>query len=177
MASPSPQASPVPVPVPIPSPSDSKSPSRRTSFGFLHRSKSKEPVRERKASGSNKVIKKQHEQAREEEFRRLQGANLSPRSVPQLPDLTPSPQLQSFGGEEPMSDNVGENRIRSMETSTRNVPIPPMPGKSQSPGHVDPYARTESMTHRGRYSYAASAVSSIDSPRRVRRRKDPTPYK
>ena len=37
----------------------------------------------------------------------------------------------------------------------------------------DPYARTESMTHRGRYSYASSAISTINSPRRVRRRKDP----
>jgi septin family protein len=32
------------------------------------------------------------------------------------------------------------------------------------------------MTHRGRFSYASSAVSSINSPRRVRRRKDPTPF-
>nr|AAL18019.2 Sep4a [Coccidioides posadasii]AAW68429.1 Sep4a [Coccidioides posadasii] len=32
------------------------------------------------------------------------------------------------------------------------------------------------MAHRGRYSYASSAVSTINSPRRVRRRKDPTPY-
>ncbi|CAI4210844.1 unnamed protein product [Parascedosporium putredinis] len=40
----------------------------------------------------------------------------------------------------------------------------------------DPYARTESMTHRGRYSYASSAISTINSPRRVRRRKDPTPF-
>ncbi|OAA42718.1 septin [Metarhizium rileyi] len=50
-------------------------------------------------------------------------------------------------------------------------PVPPVPN------HVfDPYARTESMTHRGRYSYASSAISSINSPRRVRRRKDPTPF-
>lgn len=33
------------------------------------------------------------------------------------------------------------------------------------------------MTHRGRYSYASSAISTINSPRRVRRRKDPTPFK
>ena len=54
-----------------------------------------------------------------------------------------------------------------------NIPIPPIPAN----GFVDPYARTESMTHRGRYSYASSAVSTINSPRRVRRRKDPTPFK
>ncbi|KAB8356619.1 hypothetical protein FH972_024197 [Carpinus fangiana] len=46
---------------------------------------------------------------------------------------------------------------------------------SQSPA-VDPYARTESMTNRGRYSYASSAISNVNSPRRVRRRKDPTPF-
>ena len=42
---------------------------------------------------------------------------------------------------------------------------------------ADPYGRTESMTHRGRYSYASSAASTVNSPRRVRRRKDPTSYK
>lgn len=59
------------------------------------------------------------------------------------------------------------------------VPIPPIPGQNgMGVGDwVDPYARTESMTHRGRYSYASSAVSTINSPRRVRRRKDPTPFK
>jgi septin family protein len=57
------------------------------------------------------------------------------------------------------------------------VPIPPVPTSGSRNGDwVDPYARTESMTHRGRYSYASSAVSTINSPRRVRRRKDPTPF-
>jgi len=41
----------------------------------------------------------------------------------------------------------------------------------------DPYANVGSMAHRGRYSYASSAVSTLNSPRRVRRRKDPTPFK
>jgi hypothetical protein len=166
MASPSPQSS------PIPSPSDSKSPSRRTSFGFLHRSKSKEPLQNRKSSGG-KISKRQHDQGREDELRRLQAANQGPRGIPKLPDFTPSPQLQTFGGE----NTIEKGPKKSMETVSRNVPMPPVPGKSQSPEAVDPYSRTESMTHRGRYSYAPSAVSSIDSPRRVRRRKDPTPYK
>ncbi|KXL45578.1 hypothetical protein M433DRAFT_50061, partial [Acidomyces richmondensis BFW] len=39
------------------------------------------------------------------------------------------------------------------------------------------FDRTESMTHRGRYSYASSTVNvNVNSPRRVRRRKDPTPF-
>lgn len=63
-----------------------------------------------------------------------------------------------------------------MESTNGAPPVPAMPaGYAEAP--VDPYARTESMTHRGRYSYASSAVSTLNSPRRVRRRKDPTPYK
>lgn len=40
--------------------------------------------------------------------------------------------------------------------------------------------RSESMTNRGRYSYASSTAQTqgnVNSPRRVRRRKDPTPFK
>lgn len=49
---------------------------------------------------------------------------------------------------------------------------------SSVPFTEDPYAKEGSMAHRGRYSYASSAVSStVPSPRRVRRRKDPTPFK
>ena len=44
------------------------------------------------------------------------------------------------------------------------------------PAEID---RSESMTNRGRYSYANStaSVNAVNSPRRVRRRKDPTPFK
>jgi hypothetical protein len=58
-------------------------------------------------------------------------------------------------------------------------PLQKMPAPPPVPNSPawDPYARTESMTHRGRYSYASSAISTINSPRRVRRRKDPTPFK
>lgn len=55
------------------------------------------------------------------------------------------------------------------------APSTASPPTSYAP--FDPYARTESMTHRGRYSYASSAMSTLNSPRRVRRRKDPTPFK
>ncbi|EME38672.1 hypothetical protein DOTSEDRAFT_92029 [Dothistroma septosporum NZE10] len=43
------------------------------------------------------------------------------------------------------------------------------------PAEVD---RMESMTNRGRYSYANStaSVNAVNSPRRLRRRKDPTPF-
>ncbi|KAJ5594324.1 uncharacterized protein N7459_000532 [Penicillium hispanicum] len=141
---------------------------RRTSLGFLRRSKSTEPLGERKSSGSRKKMTKT--QAMEEELRR-QRESYAPKHAPRLPDLSPTPQLETFGGEErdtlgvepalprPHSGLAASSSLASPVTET-----------------IDPYARTESMTHRGRYSYASSAVSTVNSPRRVRRRKDPTPY-
>lgn len=145
--------------------------SRRASLGFLRRSKSTEPLAERKASGG-KASKKMKEQMREEELRRQRES--IPQQPPRLPDLAPTPQLKTFGGEErPDSLTIPTDprgdRTNSLE---HGVPLPPLPM-----GPIDPFARSESMTHRGRYSYASSAVSTINSPRRLRRRKDPTPYK
>lgn len=130
--------------------------SRRTSLGFLRRSRSSEPVGERKLSGSKKKKAQM-----EEELRRQREA--MPKHAPRLPDLSPTPKIETFGGDE---------RPESADA---------FPGESTAPSMTSPlddiYARTESMTHRGRYSYASSAVSTINSPRRLRRRKDPTPYK
>lgn len=138
--------------------------SRRSSLGFLRRSKSTEPLSERKSS-NGKISRKMKEQMREEELRRQRES--IPKQAPRLPDLAPAPRMQTFGGEEQVA----------------NMPAPATESRASSahlsmpPPAIDPYARTESMTHRGRYSYASSAVSTINSPRRLRRRKDPTPYK
>ncbi|OAA75461.1 Ras like GTPase [Akanthomyces lecanii RCEF 1005] len=77
-------------------------------------------------------------------------------------------------------DSSFGSSITNARSYTSSVAPPPIPG-TQNPTAVqqpafDPYAATESMTHRGRYSYASSAISTINSPRRVRRRKDPTPF-
>lgn len=96
----------------------------------------------------------------EEEQRRQRES--MPKPVPRLPDLSPTPKIETFGGEE---------RPESADAVPSSI-SPPMTADA-----IDPFARTESMTHRGRYSYASSAVSSINNPRRLRRRKDPTPYK
>lgn len=156
--------------------------SRRTSLGFLRRAKSNEPLGDRKASGGRISKKAQKELAKEEELRRQREAAV-PRHAPKLPDFSPAPQLKTFGGENARPDSVAiiSNRVGHNEYP-QAISIPPVPGSSSSAAvrstdSVDPYARTESMTHRGRYSYASSAVSTINSPRRVRRRKDPTPYK
>ncbi|KAH7037491.1 uncharacterized protein B0I36DRAFT_66806 [Microdochium trichocladiopsis] len=115
----------------------------------------------------------------------------APQSPPRLPALYQPPDLQTFGGDSrpdslaimsgkadhsfhrfpPRPASRGSIDPRKSTSSAR--PAPPVP---PVPASFDPYARTESMTHRGRYSYASSAVSTINSPRRVRRRKDPTPF-
>ncbi|KAL9088293.1 MAG: hypothetical protein Q9165_006217 [Trypethelium subeluteriae] len=174
-------------------------PPRRTSFSFLRRSKSteREPAKVRKVS-SGKMSRKQKAREREEQLRREQEAAAIPRQPPRLPKHTPLPVINSFGGEGVRPDSVaiisnqaggGYNQQQQQQQNLAyrpnmygsspptKVPIPPVPTTpGQGQGYVDPYARTESMTHRSRYSYASSAVSNFNSPRRVRRRKDPTPF-
>ncbi|KAI1449154.1 hypothetical protein F5Y02DRAFT_251283 [Annulohypoxylon stygium] len=151
-------------------------PPRRSSFGML--------LRRSKSGDLGKGKKHQKEQHRE----------TVPKSPPRLPALyngaQPPPPLQSFGGDNrpdslaivsgtadhsfhhyPPRASIDPGRP-SMSSTFASPPVPPVPNGAW----VDPYARTESMTHRGRYSYASSAVSTINSPRRVRRRKDPTPF-
>lgn len=148
-------------------------PERRPSFGMLlRRSKSGDLVK-----GGKKA-----QALREAELERQRQANRVPPKLPEFANNTE--QLsKSFGVDlrPSSSSNYRQNRYDSgsgrpsMEPTygyTSNVPMPPIPN-----GGFDPYARNESMTHRGRYSYASSAVSTINSPRRVRRRKDPTPFK
>ncbi|KAH3341353.1 hypothetical protein KXW81_005180 [Aspergillus fumigatus] len=140
---------------------------RASSLGFLRRAKSTEPLTERKSSGSRS---KKRTQAQEEELRRQRES--MPQFPPRLPDLAPTPVIDAFGGDgqhdsvpTPSKETIASHHnlaIRSNMTTSAEV--------------VDPYARTESMTHRGRYSYASSAVSTVNNPRRMRRRKDPTPY-
>ncbi|KAI0423000.1 septin [Xylaria grammica] len=152
-----------------------QSPPRRSSFGnLLRRSKSGDLRSGRKASQG------QHKES-------------VPNSPPRLPALyngsQPQP-LETFGGDtrpdsvaivsgkadhsfhhHPPRASIDPGRP-SMSSSIARPPVPPVPNGAL----VDPYARTESMTNRGRYSYASSAISTVNSPRRVRRRKDPTPF-
>jgi|TARA_R110002003_G_scaffold196_5_gene15313 hypothetical protein len=144
------------------------------------------------------MSKKQKALAQEEALRRQREAAMLPKQPPRLPSHSALPQIESFGGEAYRPDSVaivsnkvgnyggnyGHNFSRPSVDQHRMAPqshLPvaqqPMPSSSPSYMDVDPYARTESMTHRGRYSYASSHVSTVNSPRRVRRRKDPTPFK
>ncbi len=147
---------------------------RRSSLGMLlRRSKSTD-------------LKKKQQAAKEQELQRQRDASVS-KSPPRLPVLyngAPSPQLGIAGAEiRPDSLAIVSGRADynshstprpSMEPSRSVISVPPPPIPN---GGFDPYANTGSMAHRGRYSYASSAISTINSPRRVRRRKDPTPFK
>jgi hypothetical protein len=166
---------PVPNNENLKSPGGTKQEARRSSFGILLR-------RTKSGEFGSKGSKKHQAHLREmEEQRRLrEAANQPAPSLPVLYNGAAPPELQTFGGENAPSPSRHAGRT-SMDPSMRsgNIPIPPIPShfNKKNDGAVDPYARTESMTHRGRYSYASSAVSTINSPRRVRRRKDPTPFK
>ena len=171
---------------------------RRPSFSFLRRSKSTErTVPQRNISGG-KLTKKQRSHMREQEMLKEQ----IPQRPPRIPDLPPPPPaLQSFGGEELRPNSLAGSSLRvanysrhprTISTVSRasfsqpspgmysNVPVPPIPGgyPAELNGEpVDPLARAESMTNRGRYSYASSTISTVNHPRKMRRRKDPTPFK
>lgn len=144
-------------------------PQRRSSLGMLlRRSKSSD-------------LKKQ-QAARELELQRQRDAvSRSPPRLPVLYNGAPAPQLGLGSEARPDSLAIVSGKTDQMYTprpsmeparSVISVPPPPIPN-----GGFDPYAGAGSMAHRGRYSYASSAISTINSPRRVRRRKDPTPFK
>ena len=138
---------------------------RTTSFGsFIKRSKSNDLLSEK--SSSHRLRKKSLEGERRPSIK---------DTPPALPSFSPAPVIETFGGE----DYVPRPSMSSTTPNGQygNPPVPPIPAGLQD-NSVDNHARTESMTHRSRYSYAHSATSSaVNSPRRVRRRKDPTPYK
>ena len=167
---------------------------RKGSFSFLRRSKS----RERSTSGSitpgRKLSKKDRSKARQQDMMQAQ----MPSPPPRIPIIPHPPDLQGFGGEDTrpdiMSDRAGgsfKHRLAqksSQETLGSDMyrgmpvppvpPIPPIPGTTTAPkSYIDAFPRTESLVHRGRYSYASSAISTVNSPRKIRRRKDPTPFK
>jgi len=171
---------------------------RKASFSFLRRSKS----RERSVSGSStsqrKLSKKDRFRMREQEMMQEQIPSRPP-TIPIVPHL---PDLQAFGGEDERSESLAimsnrangsfQHRLAQKASQEamgsemyRGMPIPPVPPIPSIPGmipinrspYIDAFPLSESMTHRGRYSYASSAISTINSPRKIRRRKDPTPFK
>ncbi|KAL7822809.1 Septin domain-containing protein [Trichoderma gracile] len=141
---------------------------RRSSFGML--------LKRTKSGDLGKGNRKAHAEADRQH-------PPTSRAAPKLPEFfSGSEQLsKSFAPElqanpvAPSSHSARDSSSRSSAEPARavpnNIPVPPIPANA-----FDPYARSESMTNRGRYSYASSAMSTINNPRRIRRRKDPTPF-
>lgn len=143
-----------------------EAPARRPSFGGLLK---------RTLSGAN--LRKQAQEARDAELER-QKSMMPPR----LPALDADKLTKSFSTTLQLDNpqyHYNDNYQMSSAHADLNRSLTSHSVFSQvrQPPAFDPFARSESMTHRGRYSYASSAVSTLNSPRRVRRRKDPTPFK
>jgi len=163
---------------------------RRSSFSFLRKRSSESKVTTSRAPS---MSRKQKALAQEEALRKQREAAMLPREPPRLPSHSPLPQIASFGGEHrPDSVAIVSNKVGNYSTNfsrpsveqhrmaapTSNLAVmPPVPGSSPSFIDTDPYARTESMTNRGRFSYASSQISAVNSPRRVRKKKQPSPFK
>lgn len=165
--------------------------SRGRSFSFLRRTSSKDGfVPTRSTSLGRKLVRRRtsRDQARP--------VDPNPPRIPSmiLSDLpsTPSQNDTPYNGyTQPRPLNYSRTSPaavysrRNMDSySGRSVPVPPIPESAppttayKNDQGYDPHARTESMTNRGRFSYASSiAAHHSDSPRRLRRRKDPTPFK
>lgn len=156
---------------------------RRGSFSFLRRTKSGTPLPVAKSLPSSRLNKKQRGESKEDEMSKASVPNIAPR----IPDIPRPAQLQTFGGEnaKPVPAPSGSARIEISPAKNTGyhtygtVPIPQVPGfvHDLRGEYADASGRTDSMTHRGRFSYASSAISTINNPRRMRRRKDPTPFK
>ena len=149
---------------------------RRSSFSFLRRGKSVERLNSKRSVSGGKLQKKLSKVETPE-------PPTVPDQAPKIPNLTAQPQLSAFGGDGP--GHSATNPSYNFHSQTHAMPLGSSPYTDAMPhipigsvkANADPYTRTGSITNRGRYSYASSAVSTLNSPRRVRRRKDPTPFK
>lgn len=174
--------------------------SRRGSFSFLRRSKSKsdEPPATTEPVPSGRRLTRRRKSLKEEP----QPPIVAP-APPQLPTIIPpssygnrdftgsvapsttttaaTAQSQSPNGAyfppSSFAARYDPHAFHSRHRMGDNQSISTQSQRPSSPPSFDPYARTESMTNRGRYSYASSMTSNVNSPRRLRRRKDPTPFK
>jgi len=127
-----------------------------------------------------------HEDPRDSVAFFSQGAYTSPRSPPNVPSQAPysgppMPQAANFSRPGNISmpsykDNSSSPAYALRGASTSASPPPPI---SNGVHHDSIGERSSSMTNRGRYSSTSTTQNPghVNSPRRVRRRKDPAPFK
>ncbi|PSK34778.1 hypothetical protein B9Z65_1361 [Elsinoe australis] len=184
-------------------PEEGTSRQRRGSFGFLSRTKSRShEVPVVTTSDGHTMLRKQKLRDQEERLRQSREAREA-RPPPVLPSPSPLPVINTFGGEDSRPDSVaiisnkasnfsrpGPYPANTMSPST-SMPIlnkSPMQQQRTSPSmsdlsqdgragsYGDPRSRMDSMNGK-HYSVASTAATgNYQSPRRMRRRKDPTPF-
>ena len=171
---------------------------RKSSFSFLRRGKSRERASSTGSVPQRKLSKQERSRARQQEMMHEQ----IPSRPPKIPIVPRQPELPAFGGEDTRLDSAsimsnraaGSFQYRLAQKSSQDTigsntyrgmaippvpPIPPLPSRTpvSTTAPIDTVHKSESMAHRGRNSYASSAMSTINNPRKLRRRKDPTPFK
>lgn len=173
-----------------PQPSDGSITSGSTGI-FRARSKSKDGRGDRNMLRKQSKMKQQQQQAELERQQRAQEA--ASRPPPRLPSHNPLPNIESFGGEHHNNHAYTDSQAPPAVPGTANFSRPGMASPSSPRGqsvrnsnaatngeYYEPSGeRSASMTNRGRYSYASSTAQTgnVNSPRRVRRRKDPIAFK
>lgn len=153
--------------------------------------------RKTSTEGGRSMLRKSSKLKAAQEAERLEQERLARQRAPppRLPTHNPLPGIDSFGGDESQQNRTNFSRpgynmpssnyngnSSSPAYAVRGGQVPgSAPGGKTNGEYVDSSSvaeRHESMTHRGRYSYASSiAPINMNSPRRIRRRKDPTPFK
>lgn len=113
--------------------------------------------------------------------------SFSSKQQPTSPPLSPSRNFSRPNAMPPLSsngDNSSSSPAYALRTSQQlsSSSSPAADPRGRTNGEYVPYvkqfSRNESITNRGRSSYSSSMIGgNVSSPRRVRRRKDPTPFK
>ncbi|EPS36810.1 hypothetical protein H072_9567 [Dactylellina haptotyla CBS 200.50] len=157
----------------------SKSPSR-TSNGRDQRDQS--PLPARRSSLGNLLRRSRSTDKMSKKIKKNQAP--LPPPVPQTPPRLPELDIPKVGGSPMRTFGGSSPDHQATNPPSQNLPKPSIDlHENARPEHVkpgfdmnqDPY-QSVSITNRGRYSYASSAVSTIHGPRRLRKRKDPIPF-
>ncbi|KAK7541356.1 hypothetical protein IWX49DRAFT_436435 [Phyllosticta citricarpa] len=174
--------------------------SRHSSFSFLRRQKSTDGAKMGKRQQKQQAKEELLRQQREQEALAKRPPQLPEMTMPSTTTAVDT-TFGTFGGSPDNTNNLRpdsyhyvshkatsfsrplmDRRNPSASPVAVPPPIPQSPSSAtqnyiHSSSPYDPAQRSESMAHRGRSSYASSIASpAVNSPRRVRRRKDPTAF-
>lgn len=163
---------------------DGPSIQRKGSFSFLRGGRTRERSASTGGAPRRRLSKKNtNGRSKDDEMR----PPPVPPQPPSIPPVSLQPQIQTFGGENARSNSFSAVPLRTRADSAGPAyyhgmpappvpPVPPLPGAPNGTNQM-PWDRSESMANRSRYSYASTAMSTVNGPRKIRRRKEPSPFK